>query len=251
MRSSHLHFFRVVPTFAVGFFLMAGNVAAFVPIFGDPEYNPSTQIGYQAALEKPYPFERNLVNNTGTAVATLQKSTSSTSQFRVPLKWPSTSAPPVELQLPASYNSPTSFSWSYAINDSGQVVGAAHNDNLGERPVRWDASGVGTELDNLGTRFGSNFTWGQAYAINNTGTVVGYSERWVGGIYYDRAARWNAHGTAITELGELPHEPLPPNRYAGLLFPTVPWSSIHEPSVATIRGAQPNLDLNHPVKSTV
>jgi hypothetical protein len=206
MLHAQRHVRRLAATFAALSFQFAGNVLAFVPVYGGPEYNPSTKVGYQVASTS-VPFQHNLVNNLGTAVGSFRKSTGHGSpELRLPLTW-SPSAAPIELSLPSSYSNPSSFSWPYAINDSGTVVGAAYNDSLGERPIRWDASGAGSELDNLGTRLGSTFTWGQAYAINNSGTVVGYSDRWVGGAYYDRAARWDAGGTAITELGELPHEP--------------------------------------------
>jgi hypothetical protein len=71
--------------------------------------------------------------------------------------------------------------------------------------VRWDASGTAaTELGNLGTDV-SGWTGCAAWAINSAGTAVGEGEKIVaGGLYQGvRAVRWDASGTAATELGNL------------------------------------------------
>ncbi len=176
--------------------------AAYVPVFGGPEYDVVTQSGYQS-LTTPQPFQRNLVNNSGTALATLFKTISGDGDGQRPLTWRADGTAPLELSAPAIYGSDTTNRWAYAINDNGAVVGAAHNDTFGERPIRWNASGEATELGNLGTRSGSTFTWGQAYAINNAGNVAGYTVRWASGSFFDRAIRWGASGTAATELDDL------------------------------------------------
>jgi len=70
--------------------------------------------------------------------------------------------------------------------------------------VRWDASGTAaTELGDLGTD-GAGQTWALAFGINDAGTAVGYARKYVDGAYMgSRAVRWDASGTAATELGNL------------------------------------------------
>ncbi|MGA2266484.1 MAG: DUF3466 family protein [Phycisphaerae bacterium] len=98
-----------------------------------------------------------------------------------------------------------------AINNTGTAVGwaekfdAAGND-CGPRPVRWAAGGtVATELGNLGTDGGGCMSTVSVRAINASGTAVGGMEKYDGsGNYFGvRAVRWDANGTAATELGSL------------------------------------------------
>ncbi len=100
------------------------------------------------------------------------------------------------------------LSSALAVNDTGTAVGYA-SEYLGgvwrgERAVRWDASGTdATELGNLGTTDWGG-TMSAAYALNRAGTAVGYALKYVGGVNLgDRAVRWDAGGTAATELGNL------------------------------------------------
>ena len=77
--------------------------------------------------------------------------------------------------------------------------------DLGHRAVRWDASGTAaTELGNLGTD-ANGVTQSVAVAINDAGTAVGYADKYddSGVCLGDRAVRWDASGTAATELGNL------------------------------------------------
>jgi uncharacterized membrane protein len=67
----------------------------------------------------------------------------------------------------------------------------------GQRAVRWDASTPPIELGNLGTGFEPIFTLGTA--INKAGTIVGAVSR---GAEDGGAVRWDASGTAATELGK-------------------------------------------------
>jgi hypothetical protein len=93
-----------------------------------------------------------------------------------------------------------------AVNASDTAVGNAWE--LGEygvavRAVRWDASGTAaTALEDLDVL---NYIGSQAYAINDAGTAVGYSYKLDGdwNFYGERAVRWDASGTAATELGNL------------------------------------------------
>jgi hypothetical protein len=100
-----------------------------------------------------------------------------------------------------------SGSSAWAINDAGTAVGTAEKYEtltlVNERAVRWGASGTAaTELGNLGTIFGRGHT--EARDINDVGTAVGWAHKHDGSLpVYPRAVRWNASGTAATELGNL------------------------------------------------
>src|SRR5262249_6060143 len=85
----------------------------------------------------------------------------------------------------------------YAINAAGTAIGYAQKyaggTYLGDRAVRWDASGtVVTELGNLGTD-----TYSGAYAINDAGAAVGYAYKDTGGMLMSYAVLWNSDGVAI------------------------------------------------------
>ena len=101
---------------------------------------------------------------------------------------------------------------AFAINSAGTAVGRAATFNAfamyqGQRAVRWDAAGTAaTELGNLGTDSGGFTSEGaEAYAINSAGTAVGRADKYDGaGVYKGiRGVRWDASGTAATELGNL------------------------------------------------
>jgi len=97
---------------------------------------------------------------------------------------------------------------AYAVNDANTAVGWAQKyvdgSDLGWRAVRWDGGGsAATELGNLGTG-GTGGTGARAYAVNDANTAVGYANKFVAGRYRgERAVRWDAGGTAPTELGIL------------------------------------------------
>jgi len=96
-----------------------------------------------------------------------------------------------------------------AINDAGTAVGYAQKNTgvpIGDRAVRWDASGTAaTELGNLGTNNGSiGYTNARARAVNAFGMAVGYAQKYDANTDMgSRAVRWDASGTAATELGNL------------------------------------------------
>ncbi|MCC7408983.1 MAG: DUF3466 family protein [Phycisphaeraceae bacterium] len=91
----------------------------------------------------------------------------------------------------------------YAINDSNVIVGRCLMlSDTGQWqnfvPARWDAQGHVTRLPSLPGDPEGEFS-GEAVAVNSTGVTIGF-------INYDthdgdRAVRWNAAGTAVTELG--------------------------------------------------
>lgn len=96
-----------------------------------------------------------------------------------------------------------------AINNSGISVGNSEKygpagNSLGTRPVRWDAAGEPTELDNLGV--GSDgYTQAEVLALNSSGMSVGNALTLQSTGYLDgyAAVRWSATGTAATALGDL------------------------------------------------
>ena len=97
--------------------------------------------------------------------------------------------------------------FAYAINDAGTTVGTADkivgDVRLGTRAVRWAAGATeATELGSLGTNAAGQ-TDSEARAINASGVAVGVADSFsgTGTIPRTRAVRWDATGTAATELG--------------------------------------------------
>ena len=120
------------------------------------------------------------------------------------VRWNASGTAATELGILAtdSFGSSTAAAW--AINNAGTAVGFAHNNH--DRPVRWDAGGTAvTELGSLDA--GTGNAQGEALAINTAGTAVGYSYKYTGRPFESdlgtRAVRWNAGGTAATELDNL------------------------------------------------
>jgi len=94
------------------------------------------------------------------------------------------------------------------INDAGAVVGwGAKTVGVGEVlvAIRWDAGGsAATELDGLGSPDLIIHVEAAAQKVNNAGTAIGYSKKYVGAIDYGlKAVRWDAGGSAATELDNL------------------------------------------------
>jgi hypothetical protein len=94
-----------------------------------------------------------------------------------------------------------------AMNAAGVSVGYSHafsgGTDEGTRAVRWSISGEVSELDNLGTD-NNGFTDVDAFAINTSGVAAGYGNKYQSGVFMGlRAIRWDAAGTAATELGSL------------------------------------------------
>jgi hypothetical protein len=96
------------------------------------------------------------------------------------------------------------------VNSSGAAAGYSFkyvgqpSGDVGTRAVRWNASSpVATELGNLGTDT-RGVTSSRAHTINDAGTAIGYADKYTGGTNVGRrAVRWDAGGTAATELGNL------------------------------------------------
>lgn len=94
-----------------------------------------------------------------------------------------------------------------AMNGAGVAVGNAQkysgSSSLGTRAVRWEpATSVALELGHLGTD-GYGYTESEARGINAAGDVVGFAVKNLANDWGQRAMRWNAGGTAATELGNL------------------------------------------------
>jgi uncharacterized membrane protein len=93
------------------------------------------------------------------------------------------------------------------LNDAGTAIGSASkfvdNNFKGTRAVRWDAGQTSaTELDALGTVNGTAFV--DAVAINASGLSVGWGSKASNNVAQGIVAiRWDAGGTAATELGTL------------------------------------------------
>lgn len=101
-------------------------------------------------------------------------------------------------------------SYVYGTDAIGRAVGnaekyAADGSDLGNRPVRWDAgSSTAVELDSLGTG-PDGMAFGTASAVNAAGTTAGDVNKYLpdGTEVGRRAVRWDAGGTAVTELGHI------------------------------------------------
>jgi Protein of unknown function (DUF3466) len=126
-----------------------------------------------------------------------------------PVRWDAGSTKAVELQGLGTSSTDSSFGAAEVINSAGVVGGdvdkyAADGSYLGRHAVRWDAGQTQvTELGNIGAGAdGSTNTW--ARAIDGNGDIVGSGIKRDGNNFYGtRAIRWDAAGTAATELGVL------------------------------------------------
>jgi hypothetical protein len=140
------------------------------------------------------------VNASGTAVGYSQKFVDGTSQGQRAVRWNAGGTTAIELGTIGDPNNASSQ--AYAVSANGTVVGIGSTPN-GVRAVRWDAGGTAaTELETLGTSI-YGLSTGFAVAVNDDGTTVGFGRKWVGTAFGTRAIRWDAAGTAATELGEL------------------------------------------------
>jgi hypothetical protein len=179
----------------------------FATVFGGPAYVPSTQNGYaNPVFNSPLGI---LVNNSGVAVGSAERIDSGNSSGYRAMRWDGSGAAATELGNLGLFPGCCTTVRANAVNSSGTAVGWAEvylpEGYRGERAVRWDGSGsVATQLGNLGTDSIGYSSLNEAYAVNSSGTAVGFSEKYVSGVDLgERAVRWNASGTAATELGNL------------------------------------------------
>ncbi len=179
--------------------------ASGIPIHGGPTYNAATQTGYSSPT---LPGVLGSTAGNGTAVGYAQKYTGGINNGNRALRWDASGNPATEMGNLGTDSGGYTDTEAFAVNNAGTSVGTAQKytggTDLGKRAVRWNALGTAaTELGNLGTT-SSGGTISYAYAINTAGTAVGYAAKYLGGTYLqDRAVRWDASGTAATELSNL------------------------------------------------
>lgn len=148
------------------------------------------------------------INTAGTAVGAAEKYVSGSDKGNRAVRWNASGTAATELGNLGTDSSGITSSQALALNTGGTAVGYAYKYasgiNRGDRAVRWGASGTAaTELGNLGTD-SSGFTSSRTDAINSVGTAVGYAFKYASGSAMGyRAARWDASGSAATELGNL------------------------------------------------
>jgi hypothetical protein len=154
------------------------------------------------------------INDAGVAVGVARKYDGSGVDMGLrAVRWDASSTAAVELgNLGANIRGDMRIV-PFAVNNAGTAVGhvAIHDDAdniVDARAVRWDASGAATKLGNLGTDAADN-TITSARAINAAGTAIGYSSKYddSGNYMGYRAVRWEASGTAATELDNLGADP--------------------------------------------
>lgn len=151
--------------------------------------------------------EARAINAAGTATGYANKFVSGTNKGIRAVRWDA-SGTAIELGNLGTTSSGNTSTEGSAINSAGTIVGYGDKYVAGNWQanvaMRWDPSGTAaTELGNLGTdAAGSTHTY--AYGINDAGTAVGYCYKYVSGTYLGfRATRWDASGTAATEMGNL------------------------------------------------
>ena len=148
------------------------------------------------------------INDAGTAVGDADKYDSGFSKGYRAVRWNPSGTGVTELGALGTDGNGITASVAFSINAAGDAVGWAEKYTsggtyLGERAVRWNASGtVATELANLG-RDTDGETICSANAINSAGVVVGSADKYnASGVYQgSRAVRWGASGAA-EELGD-------------------------------------------------
>jgi hypothetical protein len=199
---------------AVAVAMMASRlVAAPLVAAGSPAYDFISGTGFQVV---PYSIEppEIVVNNSGMAVGTADRYVAGIDQGPRAVRWDGTGMAATELGNLGATSGGETVADGVAVNDAGTAVGFAHRYvsgvYLGDRGVRWDASGTAaTELGNLGTDV-DGFTNAYAFAVNDAGTAVGYSSKYAAGtLVGDRAVMWGPDGKAIdlNDLGVVANPP--------------------------------------------
>jgi hypothetical protein len=148
------------------------------------------------------------VNTAGAAVGWAHKYTAGTNLGQRAVRWNPSSTAATELGHLGANSGGATNAKAFAVNSAGTAVGYAGKFSgaryLGDRAVRWNASvTAATELGHIGTD-SSGYTLVEAQAVNIGGTAVGYAFKYSGNTDLGiRAVRWDASGTAATELGNL------------------------------------------------
>jgi hypothetical protein len=184
--------------------LASGDAAAFVTVYGGPEYVSSTDVGYTVVLELGN--LRTPVNNSGVAVGWAGVHPGGSFPGNRAVQWGVSGG--VELSHLGTSVGGTTATLARDVNDSGSAVGFAEKYEagalVGKRAVRWDNFGASvTELGVLGTS-ASGSTSSEAFAVAENGTIVGIAEKYDAGVSKGtRAVRWSGSGAVATELDSL------------------------------------------------
>lgn len=184
---------------------VADSVALALPIYSGPTYDTTTQTG---SAGMSLPVSPGSTAGSGLAVGTSSKYSNGIDLGGRAFRWDTSGTSAIELGHLGTSASGYTSSGAWAISTTGAVVGLANKYSggtlLGERAVRWDSAGTAaTELGHIGTN-NSGFTNNIAWAVNSAGSAVGYANKYSGNTYLgDRAVRWDASGTAATELGHI------------------------------------------------
>ncbi|MDZ4820781.1 MAG: PEP-CTERM sorting domain-containing protein [Planctomycetota bacterium] len=170
--------------------------ADYLTVYGSPTYNSTTGTGY---LNADVAFDPGTPVHSGVAVGYAGSYVNGIFQRGAAIRWTSTTT-----EILGALGSLRSAN-AIAINATGTAVGSGskHNSStdLGSRAIRWlPSSTTAIELGHLGTDINGK-TYSSAYAVNLAGTAVGVaSKNGVDSYLADRAVRWEASGTAATEL---------------------------------------------------
>jgi len=183
--------------------------AAYIPVCGGPTYDASTSSGYTAVASSGFVADHTCaVNSAGVAIGQAVKYVSGSQVGSRAMRWSASDASVTELGTLGTSSSGVANAYAVGINEAGTVVGSAYKYvggvDMGERAVRWSASGTdATELGNLGTDL-SGQMGARGNAINDGGTAVGWADTNYGSVYVSPlAVRWSASDTAATQLGDL------------------------------------------------
>ena len=191
------------PVAAVAALAIGHPVAAdFLTIYGAPSYDGTDRTsgsGYQSASGQLFLMNGSVYETLGKFTPGMYPGSSRG------VRWDK-SGSFTEFQIIGALGNGYNGGELQDVNSSATSVGYLSKyvnfDDKGFRAVKWNSSGVVSELATLGTS-STGVTTAQASAINTLGTVAGYSQKWVNGsLMGSSAVRWSAAG-AITELGNL------------------------------------------------
>jgi hypothetical protein len=190
----------------------SGTNKGYRAVRWEPSGTAATELGNLGTDTSGYTqAEAHAINTAGTAIGQGYKYDGSGTNIGLrAARWAAPGTAATELGNLGTDTGGYTFAYAWAINDGAVGVGSAYKYDgagtlKGYRAVRWAASGTAaTELGNLGTNT-SGSTTAHAVAINTAGTALGYANKYdsAGTNKGSRAVRWDASGTAATELGSL------------------------------------------------
>ena len=189
--------------------IVSRTSSAYVTVYGGPTYTPGVG-GYTSYAYGSYPigdgfasFTANKYSATGANLGTRA------------VRMTTDGAPAMELGTLGTSSTGVTSCYAYGGNAGAFTVGRAQQygatgTNMGFRAVRWAPDRTAAQLEDLvPAATGSLLQASSANAIDGAGNVVGYSAKLgVGGADLGyRAVRWDAGGTAVTELEPLSTRP--------------------------------------------